>query len=542
MSHWITNHGLTGEDPIRMGTSNSILCPLRVFPTRTQPIFIAGTNDAFWQHPVHGARQAGLAGRQALRHQRRPRRQPRHPRADDRGILPAAHLRRASGQADPRRHGLLGRLQDQRGHGEPARQGARQRAGDRLSRRRAGEVGQQSHQALRRAGRDAPQVADGGRAHGRDHARSGLSATPRSRPCATPRPSPRHEDRLFRQARPARPADLLRARRQAAQRRAARARRAPAGGGQGRRPRGRGAQGATARRRPRPCTRPSTSTSCKTIARDWAKLPNASAEVVPNVHPARYPATYPKALAGRAGWHQVDLACPIGPHTWDAALAASELAATAADLVLGGAREAYALCRPPGHHAYADMAGGFCFLNNTAIAAQRLRGKHQRVAVLDVDVHHGNGTQGIFFERDDVLTVSIHADPGQLLSLLLGPCPRDRRRQGPRLQPQPAAAAGFARRAVARGGRQGAGAHPRLRSDRAGRGAGARRQRKRSAAGPQGDRRGLPRHGREDRAASACRRCWCRKAAISATISAATSCSSWPASRRAAHSAERRSS
>jgi acetoin utilization deacetylase AcuC-like enzyme len=125
----------------------------------------------------------------------------------------------------------------------------------------------------------------------------------------------------------------------------------------------------------------------QTIARDWAKLPNASAEVVPNVHPARYPATYPKALA------------------------ASEVATTAADLVLEGTRHAYALCRPPGHHAYADMAGGFCFLNNTAIAAQRLRGTHQKVAVIDVDVHHGNGTQGIFYERADVLTVSIHADP-----------------------------------------------------------------------------------------------------------------------------------
>ena len=149
----------------------------------------------------------------------------------------------------------------------------------------------------------------------------------------------------------------------------------------------------------------------ETIARDWAKLPNASAEVVPNVHPARYPASYPKALAGRAGWHQVDLACPIGPGTWDAALAASEAATTAADLVLEGARAVYALCRPPGHHAYADMAGGFCFLNNTAIAAQRLRSRHQRVAILDVDVHHGNGTQGIFWQRADVLTVSIHADP-----------------------------------------------------------------------------------------------------------------------------------
>jgi acetoin utilization deacetylase AcuC-like enzyme len=149
----------------------------------------------------------------------------------------------------------------------------------------------------------------------------------------------------------------------------------------------------------------------QTIARDWSKLPNASAEVVPNVHPARYPATYPTALAGRAGWHQFDLACPIGPRTWDAALVASELATTAADMVLEGAREVYALCRPPGHHAYADMAGGFCFLNNTAIAAQRLRVAHQRVAILDVDVHHGNGTQGIFWERSDVLTVSIHADP-----------------------------------------------------------------------------------------------------------------------------------
>jgi acetoin utilization deacetylase AcuC-like enzyme len=149
----------------------------------------------------------------------------------------------------------------------------------------------------------------------------------------------------------------------------------------------------------------------RTAAREWAKLPGASEEVVPNMHPARAHASYPKALAGRAGWHQADMACPIGPHTWEASLASSEVAVTAADLVLDGAKEAYALCRPPGHHAYADMAGGFCFLNNTAIAAQRLRTAHQRVAILDVDVHHGNGTQGIFYERDDVLTVSIHADP-----------------------------------------------------------------------------------------------------------------------------------
>jgi acetoin utilization deacetylase AcuC-like enzyme len=149
----------------------------------------------------------------------------------------------------------------------------------------------------------------------------------------------------------------------------------------------------------------------KTIARDWARLPNASTEVVPNVHPARYPATYPRALAGRAGWHQVDTSCPIGPGTWDAALAASEVSATAADLVLAGERQAYALCRPPGHHAYRDMAGGFCFLNNSGIAAAHLRQRHERVVILDVDVHHGNGTQGIFYARPDVYTVSIHADP-----------------------------------------------------------------------------------------------------------------------------------
>ena len=72
---------------------------------------------------------------------------------------------------------------------------------------------------------------------------------------------------------------------------------------------------------------------------------------------------------------------------------------------------AYALCRPPGHHAFAELAGGFCYLNNAAIAAERLCAAGRKVAILDVDLHHGNGTQGIFLNRGDVLTVSIHADP-----------------------------------------------------------------------------------------------------------------------------------
>jgi acetoin utilization deacetylase AcuC-like enzyme len=145
----------------------------------------------------------------------------------------------------------------------------------------------------------------------------------------------------------------------------------------------------------------------------WRRIEGAGTEVVPNVHPqGRWPAAYPRSAVGQAGWHQADTACPIAEGTWPAALASAEIAVTAAELVAGGAPAAYALCRPPGHHAYPDMAGGFCFLNNAAIAAQWLRDRGQaRVAILDVDVHHGNGTQAIFYRRPDVLTVSLHADP-----------------------------------------------------------------------------------------------------------------------------------
>lgn len=144
----------------------------------------------------------------------------------------------------------------------------------------------------------------------------------------------------------------------------------------------------------------------------WSALDgDKSSEVVANIHPSRPPAGYPSGIVGRAGWHMGDTACPIGPHTYRAALASADAALTAAAVVAAGDRFAYALCRPPGHHAFGDMAGGFCFLNNSAIAAQYLRLTHGRVAVLDVDVHHGNGTQDIFYHRDDVLSVSIHRDP-----------------------------------------------------------------------------------------------------------------------------------
>ena len=113
----------------------------------------------------------------------------------------------------------------------------------------------------------------------------------------------------------------------------------------------------------------------------------------------------------QAGWHMIDASAPVSADTWESAKWSAWSAVHAAELVLLGESAAYALCRPPGHHAGAETAGGFCYLSNSAIAASALRKQYDRVAILDVDLHHGNGTQDIFYERGDVLTVSIHADP-----------------------------------------------------------------------------------------------------------------------------------
>lgn len=116
----------------------------------------------------------------------------------------------------------------------------------------------------------------------------------------------------------------------------------------------------------------------------WRALPDPSDEVVPNVHPSRHMVGRPRAIVGLAGYHMADTACPLTPDTWASACASANTAVQAARLVLAGAPSVYALCRPSGHHAYADMAGGFCYLNNAAIAAQDLRRELARVAVLDV--------------------------------------------------------------------------------------------------------------------------------------------------------------
>lgn len=152
----------------------------------------------------------------------------------------------------------------------------------------------------------------------------------------------------------------------------------------------------------------------------WSRIEGASAEVIPNIHPASRFDGYPKSAVGQAGFHMTDTSCPISAATYQAAYASAQSAVHAADLVLGGEPAAYALCRPPGHHAFAESAGGFCYLNNSAIAAQRLRDAGRKVAILDVDLHHGNGTQGIFYARKDVLTVSLHAHPERFYPFFWG--------------------------------------------------------------------------------------------------------------------------
>ena len=129
----------------------------------------------------------------------------------------------------------------------------------------------------------------------------------------------------------------------------------------------------------------------------------------------------PSGLHAQLGYYAFDAGSPIVAGTWQAARAAAHCALTAADLVAAGERSAYALCRPPGHHAGRAVFGGYCFLNNAALAAQRLRDAGlAKVAVLDVDYHHGNGTQDIFWERDDVLFVSLHGDPETEYPFYLG--------------------------------------------------------------------------------------------------------------------------
>jgi acetoin utilization deacetylase AcuC-like enzyme len=123
------------------------------------------------------------------------------------------------------------------------------------------------------------------------------------------------------------------------------------------------------------------------------------------------PQVVPAHIEGRLGYYSLDAATSIVEATWHAAYWSAMCALGAADALVRGAPAAFAICRPPGHHATARAMGGYCYLNNAAIAAERLRGRFARVGVLDIDYHHGNGTQAIFWRRDDVFFASLHADP-----------------------------------------------------------------------------------------------------------------------------------
>ncbi len=159
---------------------------------------------------------------------------------------------------------------------------------------------------------------------------------------------------------------------------------------------------------------------------DWVALDpaNADLDALPSVWPVRgfRADVEPDNFAARMGLYSFDAGTPLTAGSWAAARGGAQTAVLAARAVASGStRSAFALTRPPGHHAGADFFGGYCFLNNAALAAQTLRnGGFDRVAVLDVDYHHGNGTQSIFEQRADVLTVSIHGDPRTEYPFYLG--------------------------------------------------------------------------------------------------------------------------
>jgi acetoin utilization deacetylase AcuC-like enzyme len=165
----------------------------------------------------------------------------------------------------------------------------------------------------------------------------------------------------------------------------------------------------------------------QTAWEEWSQT-EYKGEAIPTCWPARRMSTrIPNYIDGKVGYYALSSETSISEGTWEAAIASKNVALTGAELLLkahkagtsvstllnaNSAQGVFSLCRPPGHHAAFDMFGGYCFLNNAAIAAQWFRDNGiERVAILDVDFHHGNGTQDIFYQREDVLYLSLHGDP-----------------------------------------------------------------------------------------------------------------------------------
>ncbi|MDY6798329.1 MAG: histone deacetylase family protein [Pseudomonadota bacterium] len=152
--------------------------------------------------------------------------------------------------------------------------------------------------------------------------------------------------------------------------------------------------------------------------RRWMEMEDWGEEVMSNIF-VRSPNAM-RGILAQAGRYLADGSCPIGENTWKAAYWSAQTALAAADALAAGERTAYAVCRPPGHHARRDAAGGFCYLNNAAIAAQHMLPKFPKIAILDTDMHHGQGIQEIFYDRRDVLYVSIHGDPTNFYPVVSG--------------------------------------------------------------------------------------------------------------------------
>ncbi|MBZ0292391.1 MAG: histone deacetylase family protein [Anaerolineae bacterium] len=149
----------------------------------------------------------------------------------------------------------------------------------------------------------------------------------------------------------------------------------------------------------------------RTIYERWVALGGAPQAALPSIYPQRdLFRQVPVSPWATVGYYSLDLSAPVTEGTYAAARRSAHVALTGARYLLDGEKLAYALCRPPGHHASADLMGGYCYFNNAAIAAQHLV-QSGPVAILDIDVHGGNGTQAIFYERSDVLFISIHGAP-----------------------------------------------------------------------------------------------------------------------------------
>ncbi|WP_350336035.1 histone deacetylase family protein [Coralliovum pocilloporae] len=161
----------------------------------------------------------------------------------------------------------------------------------------------------------------------------------------------------------------------------------------------------------------------ETFWADWLAEGRDGKEAFPFVWPVRglRDDRVPEHIDGKLGRFSFDAGSPLTVGTWEAAAASANTALTAAELVKSGDRVAFGLCRPPGHHAGPDYYGGYCFLNNASVATQWLLDQGaSKVALLDIDYHHGNGSQTIFEHRSDVLFLSVHADPAHEYPYFLG--------------------------------------------------------------------------------------------------------------------------